>query len=95
MRRAFCFSLLIAGLVLAFAAGGFAAAKKYQFTGIVKSDDGKTLTVEKNAKETWVFEKGSDTKGAAKVGDRVTVYYKMVATEIEGKPSTMTPASKK
>ena len=89
------YSFLIGAMLFALAAGGFAATKTYQFTGIVKSDDGKTLTVEKNAKETWVFEKGSDTKGAAKVGDRVTVYYKMVATEIEGKPSTMTPASKK
>ena len=89
------YSFLIGAMLFALAAGAFAATTKYQFTGIVKSEDGKTLTVEKNAKETWVFEKGSDTKGAAKVGDRVTVYYKMVATEIEGKPSTMTPASKK
>jgi hypothetical protein len=77
--------------------GGFAATKTYQFTGVVKADDGKTLTVEKNAKETWVFEKAADTKGSAKVGDRVTVYYKMVATEIEGKPSTTSarPSAKK
>ena len=95
MRRAFCFSLLIAALLLGFVIGGAAAAKTYQFTGIVKADDGKTFTVEKSAKETWVFEKAGDTKGAAKVGDRVTVYYKMVATEIEGKPSTTAPARKK
>jgi hypothetical protein len=95
MRRSFSFSLLIAALVLGFVIGGTAATKTYQFTGVVKADDGKTFTVEKSAKETWVFEKAGDTKGAAKVGDRVTVYYKMVATEIEAKPSATTPAKKK
>jgi hypothetical protein len=46
------------------------------------------MTVEKSAKESWQFELGKDTKGGApKVGDRVTVYYKMVATEIESKPA--------
>ena len=95
MRRILLTALMIGMLGLAFAAGGFAAAKKYQFTGVVKSDDGKTFMVEKSAKETWVFEKASDTKGAAKVGDRVTVYYKMIATEIEAKPSTTAAAKKK
>ena len=41
------------------------------------------MTVEKSAKETWQFEVSKDTKGMPKVGDKVTVYYKMVATEIE------------
>jgi len=88
MKRAL---LVVAFLIVAlgaFVAGGFAASKTYQFTGVVKTEDGKTFSVEKNAKETWVFEKASDTKGSAKVGDRVTVYYKMVATEIEGKAAT-------
>jgi hypothetical protein len=80
--------LVLVLLLVAFAAGTFTATKTYQFTGVVKTDDGKTFSVEKNAKETWTFEKASDTKGTAKVGDRVTVYYKMVATEIEGKAAT-------
>ncbi len=51
------------------------------------------MTVEKSAKETWRFELAKETKGAtAKVGDHVTVYYKMVATEIESKPAA--PATK-
>ena len=64
---------------------------------MVKAADGGTLTVEKSAKETWQFEVPKDVKGATpKVGDKVTIYYKMVATEIEGKPSaTATPAKKK
>ena len=78
------------------AGGGYAAAKSYQFTGTVKASDAGGLTVEKSAKETWQFETSKDTKGTAKVGDKVTVYYKMVATEIEAKPAaTATPAKKK
>ena len=83
-------------LVTAFAAGGYAAGKSYQFTGVVKAVDAGSLTVEKSAKETWQFEVSKDTKGTPKVGDKVTVYYKMVATEIEAKPAaTATPAKKK
>lgn len=83
MRR-----ILITLLVLlALVAGGRAATKSYQFTGVVKAMDGSSLTVEKSAKETWQFELAKDTKGATpKVGDRVTVSYKMVTTSIEANP---------
>jgi len=81
-------------LVLAFVALGSAATKTYQFTGIVKTVDGVNFSVEKSAKETWSFETSKDTKGAPKVGDKVTVYYKMIATEIENKPAAA-PAKKK
>lgn len=94
MRRILLGALIVGVLLFVFVAGGFAAAKTYQFTGIVKSDDGKTVAVEKSAKETWVFEKASDTKGTAKVGDKVTVHYKMVVTEFEAKPATSSPAKK-
>ena len=95
MKRVYAGVLVVLLVVLALVAGGYAAAKSYQFTGVVKSVDSGTLTVEKNAKETWQFELASDSKGGKpKVGDRVTVYYKMVATEIEMKPAA-TPAKKK
>jgi hypothetical protein len=85
MRR-FIALLIAATIIAALVARGYAAAKSYQFTGTVKAADGATLTVEKSAKETWQFELPKDVKGGApKVGDRVTVYYKMVATEIEAK----------
>jgi hypothetical protein len=71
-----------------------AAAKAYQFTGVVKANDGGTLTVEKSPKETWVFDTNKDTKGTAKVGDKVTVYYTMTATQIESKPAATAPAAK-
>ena len=94
MTRTYVMVLVALLLTLAFVAGGYAATKAYQFTGTVKAVDGSTLTVEKTAKETWTFDTSKDTKGAAKVGDKVTVYYKMVATEIEGKPAA-TPVKKK
>ena len=95
MRRALIVVFVLALMASAFVAGGYASAKSYQFTGVVKAADSGTLTVEKSAKETWQFETSKDTKGAAKVGDKVTVYYRMVATEIESKPAASTPAKKK
>ena len=91
MRRILWIVMITAILLAAFVAGGYAAAKSYQFTGTVKAADGGTLTVEKSAKETWQFDVPKDVKGGTpKVGDKVTVYYKMVATEIESKPAGTT-----
>ena len=95
MRRALLTVLAVGLLVSAFAAGGYAAAKSYQFTGVVKATDAGSVTVEKSAKETWEFDVSKETKGTPKVGDKVTVYYKMVATEFESKPAAATPAKKK
>ena len=96
MRRPAILVFVLALLVSAFVAGGYAAAKSYQFTGVVKAADAGSVSVEKSAKETWQFEVAKDTKGSPKVGDKVTVYYKMVATEIESKPAAAaTPAKKK
>lgn len=61
----------------------FAAAKTYQFTGVVKTVQGDTFTVQKNATETWEFSTDASTKGTPKVGDKVTVKYRMIATDIE------------
>ncbi len=92
MKRVALIGLL---LVLAFVVGTYAAAKNYQFSGTVKAVDATTLTVEKSAKETWQFDLPKDVKGGTpKVGDKVTVYYKMVATEIEAKPATATKTKK-
>ena len=89
MKRLSIAVVVALAILLAFVAGTYAAAKSYQFTGVVKAVDGSTMTVEKSAKETWQFELAKDTKGGApKVGDKVTVYYKMVTTEIEQKPAT-------
>lgn len=84
-RIVWCLVIVGVAFTLGIGAGMSAAAKSYQFTGTVKASDAGTLTVEKNAKETWTFATTKDTKGTAKVGDRVTVYYTMTATEIEAK----------
>jgi carbohydrate-selective porin OprB len=96
MRRILWIVMFAALLIAAAVAGGYAASKSYQFTGTVKAADGGMLTVEKTAKETWQFEVPKDIKGGTpKVGDKVTVYYKMVATEIEAKPAGTATAAKK
>ena len=83
--------LVVLLMVIAFMAGGDAATRSYQFTGVVKAADGGMLTVEKSPKEVWQFEVAGDTKNSKpKVGEKVTVYYKMVATEIETKPAATT-----
>jgi hypothetical protein len=88
MRRVLVGFFVVALLMAVLVVAGYAAAKSYQFTGTVKAVDGSTLTVEKSAKETWQFEVPKDVKGStAKVGDKVTVHYKMVATEIDAKPA--------
>ena len=70
-------------MVVALTYTAYAAAKSYQFTGVVKTVTGDTFTVQKSASETWEFTKDASTKGAVKVGDKVTVRYKMIATDIE------------
>jgi hydrogenase maturation factor len=92
MRRMQVFITIVL-LVLALNAGDRAATKSYQFTGIVKAVTADMLTVEKSSKETWQFEVAKDTKGGTpKVGDHVTVHYKMVTTEIESKAAAKTSA---
>jgi hypothetical protein len=74
-----------------------AAAKNYQFTGTVKTVQGTSFTVEKSAAEVWDFTTDASTKGTPKVGDKVTVRYRMIATDIETKPAAApakTPAKK-
>ena len=87
MRRVLLTAIVVVLFVAAFVAGGYAAAKSYQFTGTVKAADAGTVTVEKSAKEVWQFEVSKDTKGTPKVGDKITVMYKMVATDIQSKPA--------
>src|SRR5437868_9183557 len=91
-RIAGVLAIAVLALIVGFGGGLTAAGKSYQFTGTVKANEAGTLTVEKSAKETWTFDTNSDTKGTAKVGDRVTVYYTMMATRIEAKPAAAAPA---
>jgi hypothetical protein len=88
MKRISLGLLAVVVTVVALLATGVAATKTYQFTGVVKSAEGGTFSVEKSPKEMWTFETSPETKGTPKVGDKVTVYYKMVATQIEAKAAT-------
>ena len=80
MRR---IAVVLIFLVTVLTYSAYAASKTYQFTGVVKTATADSFTVEKNATETWEFGKDASTKGTVKVGDRVTVHYKMIATTIE------------
>ncbi len=73
-------------IITALTWSAYAAVKTYQFTGVVKTVTGDTFTVQKSATETWEFSKDASTKGTVKAGDRVTVHYKMIATDIEANP---------
>jgi uncharacterized protein YxeA len=76
-------TVVLVVLVALLTATAFAAAKTDQFTGVVKTVQGDIFTVEKSPTETWEFSQDPATKGAVKVGDKVTVHYRMVATAIE------------
>ena len=87
MRKSLIGSIL-ALLVFVLALSAAAAAKTYQFTGVVKTVTGSTFTVQKSATETWEFSTDASTKGTPKLGDKVTVFYRMTATQIDAKPAT-------
>ena len=61
-------------------------AYAYQVTGPVLEVTDTKIVVEKD-KEKWEITRDKDTKGAKdiKKGDRVTIQYRMTATEIESK----------
>src|SRR5258705_4872521 len=81
-------------LAIGFGASMSVAGKSHQFTGTVKSVDASTLTVRKSAKKMRTFSIDKDTKGTAKVGDKVTVSCTLVATQIEA-ASAPPPAVKR
>lgn len=77
-------------VLLSLAAAGFASAgpqaKAYQVTGPVIEVTDTTITVKKGA-DDWQIARDAGTKidGELKVGAKVTVYYRMVATDVEVK----------
>ena len=90
MKKSLVFGLaaaLVAGLATSAMAAG---AKGYQVTGPVTEITEAKIVVQKGdgeKSEKWEINRTAETKGAAdvKVGDKVTVYYTMAATEIENK----------
>ena len=88
-------TLLVTSLVLVALAAGVHAAqpKTYQVTGPVVSVSPDTIVVKKG-KDNWELGRDAATKtsGDLKVGDTVTVQYRMTATDVAVKAPT---ASKK
>ena len=73
-----------------------AADKEYQVTGPVVEVTKDYIVVKKHEGENWKVSLAASTKGGGvKVGDKVTVYYTMTATEIESKKPKAEKAEKK
>jgi hypothetical protein len=88
-------ALLLAAALLAAGALGAAETKSYQVTGPVLEITPTTITVQKGT-EKWQLARSSNTKvtGDLKVGSKVTIYYTMIAAEIEVKEAKEAKDSK-
>ena len=74
----------ICGAALMASVAKAADAKTYQVTGPVLEVTPTTVTVQKGD-DKWEIarDKGTKMTGELKVGAKVTIYYRMVATEVE------------
>jgi hypothetical protein len=80
---AFAFAMLLAPT-----SAEAAKAKKYQVTGKVLEVTDDMIAVDKDG-DRWEIERNADTKvdGKLKVGEKVTIEYRMIATHVEDKGS--------
>ena len=87
MRKTLLVAAVAAGLMLP-ASAMAKKAKEYQVTGPVVSVDDNVVTVQKDD-EKWEIELGAYTKveGKLKPGEKVTIYYHMVANKVDKKGS--------
>jgi hypothetical protein len=91
---------IVSGLALgAWIAGAAAAAEsadKYQVTGPVLEVTDTMIAVQKG-KDRWEVARDAGTKvnGDLKVGAKVTIKYRMIATTVDVKAETKAAASKK
>jgi len=84
--------------VFMFSSLAFAAAvKTYQATGPVLAVTDDMITIDKGKEGNWDIARTADTKvtGDLKVGAKVTIEYKMVATKVDVKEAAKEPAKKK
>ena len=88
MKKVLALAVLL--VLASFGAGyAFAASKTYQVTGPVVEIRPDAVVVKKGA-ENWEIARDGSTKVTGsdpKVGDKVTVTYRMTATSIEMKPA--------
>jgi RNase P/RNase MRP subunit p29 len=71
------------GLALA-SSLSFGAVKTYQVTGPVLDVKDDMIVVQKG-KDKWEIQKDSAIKSEVKVGDKVTIEYRMIAVSVESK----------
>ena len=84
-RRLTVIALVVIALLAAASLGYAAAANKYQFTGAVTSIDAKSMAVQNKKGETWEFSVEGFAGAKPKVGEAVTVHYRMIVTSIDAK----------
>jgi hypothetical protein len=84
--KSICAATLCGAFLLSAAALQAADVKTYQVTGPVLEVTPTTVTVQKGD-DKWEIARNKNTKitGDLKVGTKVTIYYKMVAEEVEVK----------
>ena len=87
------FRVLAPAAFLLFATGAL-ALDDFQVTGNVTEKTADSITVMKG-KERFQIAIDKDTKGDAKVGDKVTIKYKMHASSIEAKTDAKAKDTKK
>jgi phage portal protein BeeE len=92
MQHSKTFTLLVALLFL----GGSAfaeMAKTYQVTGPILEVNAKTIVVQKGD-ERWEIARDEATKikSEPKVGEKVTIHYRMTATSVENPSSVKKPS---
>jgi hypothetical protein len=90
---------LILAVLIVFAAAAIpalAATKTYQVTGPVLEVRPDAIVVQKGS-EKWEIARDASTKmtGDIKVGSKVTITYRMTASDVSVKPDTAKPTPKK
>ncbi len=89
-------AIVLAVALLLVAAISFAAVKTYQVTGPVLAVTADSITVQKGT-EKWEIarEAGTKVKGDPKVGSKVTIEYRMIATDVDVKAEKAAKPAKK
>ena len=91
-----CVATVCGSLFLATSATAAPQAKSYQVTGPVLEVTDTAITLENKAGEKWQVARDAGTKinGDLKVGSKVTIQYRMIATDVEVKADKAEPAVK-
>ena len=96
MRKALVLALLTVSVALGPALPAMAATKTYQVTGPVLEVRPDAIVVQKGT-EKWEIARDPGTKvtGDLKVGSKVTITYRMTASDVTVKADTAKPTKKK